>query len=640
MKTFLKNTRTTQALVLIACSGLTGSAFAAEYWLRADATTVGMPSGSATPLATDVPVTMWGFAPATVAGPGTAPVTVPGPRLVVPAGDTTLTIHLYNNLPSPVSIVVPGQTATMVPVKFADPQGRQRVRSFTHETPSGTLTTPVNYTWTNLRPGTYLYQSGTHPAVQVQMGLYGSMTSNAVDGLVAGSGQAYPGVAYDNETVLLYSEIDPALHAAVAGGTYGSVAYPSTVNYAPKYFLVNGAPYNSGAAALAAGNIGQQTLLRILNAGLQTHVPLLQGMNMRLVAEDGRAYAYPKEQYSVLLPAGKTVDAVIVPTGTAAATYAVYDRRLSLTNGAAPGGGMFTLLAVGGPVAGVPIATNDSYAVNEDTALTVVAPGVLGNDTGAGVLSAVLVNNVLHGTLQLMADGSFIYMPALNFFGADSFTYKTSNGTLSSNVATVNIVVAPINDAPIAVNDAYGIVTGGTLTVAAKGVLANDIDPDGDVITAALVAAPTKGTLTLSANGSFVYVSTAGSIGTDTFTYQASDGLLLSNIATVTVNILANKAPVAVNDAATVKRSTLAIPTSVIINVLANDYDTDGTLNPATVVIVNTPSRGGIAVANLNGTITFTPKVNFLGTDVFTYTVLDNLGAVSNRATVRVNVTR
>ena len=640
MKTLLKNTSTTRVLVLMACSSLAGPVSAAEYWLRADVTTVGMPSGNATPLATDVPVTMWGFAPATAAGPGTVPVSVPGPRLVVPAGDTTLTVHVYNNLSEPVSVVIPGQIATMVPVKFTDAHGRQRVRSFTHETPSGTLTIPVNYTWTNLRPGTFLYQSGTHAAVQVQMGLYGGVTKNAVDGLVAGSGQAYAGVAYDNEAVLLYSEIDPALHAAVAGGTYGTAAYPSTINYAPKYFLVNGAPYNASSVALAAGNIGQQTLLRILNAGLQTHVPVLQGMNMRLVAEDGRAYAYPKEQYSALLPAGKTLDAVIAPTGTAATTYPIYDRRLSLTNSTTPAGGMFTLLSVGGPVAGVPVATNDNYGVNEDTTLTILAPGVLGNDSGAGVLSAVLVNNVLHGALQLASNGSFIYMPALNFNGSDSFTYKVNNGTVSSNVATVNIAIAPMPDAPIAANDSYSIVSGGTLTVAAKGVLTNDVDPDGDLLTAALVAAPTKGTLTLSANGSFVYVSTIGSIGTDTFTYRASDGVLLSNVATVTVNILPNKAPIAVNDVVAVKRNTVAIPTSVIINVLVNDYDTDGTLNPASVAIVNTPSRGGSAVANSNGTITFTPKVGFLGTDVFTYTVKDNLGATSNKATVQVNVTK
>ena len=62
------------------------------------------------------------------------------------------------------------------------------------------------YTWNNLKPGTFIYHSGSNLAKQVHMGLYGAMTADAA------TGEAYPGVAYDNEVVLFYSEIDPALH--------------------------------------------------------------------------------------------------------------------------------------------------------------------------------------------------------------------------------------------------------------------------------------------------------------------------------------------------------------------------------------------------------------------------------------------
>ncbi len=78
-----------------------------------------------------------------------------------------------------------------------------------------------------------------------------------------------------------------------------------------------------------------------------------------------------------------------------------------------------------------PVATNDSYSTNEDTALNVSAPGVLGNDTDADSdpLTALLVSGPAHGTLTLNPNGSFIYTPAANYSGADSFSYKANDGT-------------------------------------------------------------------------------------------------------------------------------------------------------------------------------------------------------------------
>ena len=67
----------------------------------------------------------------------------------------------------------------------------------------------MSYTWTGVSPGTYLYHSGTNPTIQVQMGLYGAVTSDSA------AGMAYPGVPYASEVLLVYSEIDSAVHAAV-----------------------------------------------------------------------------------------------------------------------------------------------------------------------------------------------------------------------------------------------------------------------------------------------------------------------------------------------------------------------------------------------------------------------------------------
>ena len=191
-------------------------------------------------------------------------VTVPGPRITVPPGDTTLTINLMNCLPEATSLVIPGQPFTALPVRTGD-----RVRSMTPEATANGGT--ASYTFTGLKPGTFLYQSGSHPAVQVQMGLYGAMTKDA------SAGNAYAGVVYQHEAVLVYSEIDQALHEAVSAGTYGTDAGPtSTIDYRPSLFLINGESYTTDAVAtVAAGTADEVTLLRILNAGLHTHAPVL-----------------------------------------------------------------------------------------------------------------------------------------------------------------------------------------------------------------------------------------------------------------------------------------------------------------------------------------------------------------------------
>lgn len=304
---------------------------AAVFYLRAAPTTITMPD-------TGEVVTMWGFAKDTTATSRDGFVTVPGPTLEVSPGDSTLTINLINELPAlngqgtPVSLIVPGQISAMTPVRNTD----GRLRSFTHETSSGS--TGV-YTWNNIKPGTFIYQSGTHPALQVQMGLYGAVKKN-----VAAS-EAYPGISYQNEVLLHYSEVDPAFHATVASDDYGpgkSVA--STINYRPKYFLVNGRPFSGTSLPLPGGSVNQRTLIRFMNSGLKTHVPAFQGTHVITVAEDGHPSPYPLQSYSVFLPAGKALDVLWTPSSSG--LYPLYDRKLDLTNGKNIPGGMLTYLSV------------------------------------------------------------------------------------------------------------------------------------------------------------------------------------------------------------------------------------------------------------------------------------------------------
>ena len=92
-----------------------------------------------------------------------------------------------------------------------------------------------------------------------------------------------------------------------------------------------------------------------------------------------------------------------------------------------------------------PVAVNDGYATGENTALTVLAPGVLANDTKTSghTITAAVVATSAHGTLTLNADGSFTYTPTTGYSGSDSFTYKDTDATAgtTSNTATVTIVV-------------------------------------------------------------------------------------------------------------------------------------------------------------------------------------------------------
>ena len=177
---------------------------------------------------------------------------------------------------------------------------------------------------------------------------------------------------------------------------------------------------------------------------------------------------------------------------------------------------------------------------------------MLANDTDvdSATLTAALVAGPSHGTLTLNANGSFSYTPAANYNGTDTFTYTASDGSLTSNVATVSIVVNSVNDAPVAANDGYTINEDSPLTVVAPGVLGNDTDVDSATITAVLVAGTAHGSLTLNANGGFSYVPAANYNGSDSFTYKANDGSLDSNVATVSITVTAvNDAPVASDQA-------------------------------------------------------------------------------------------
>ena len=185
-----------------------------------------------------------------------------------------------------------------------------------------------------------------------------------------------------------------------------------------------------------------------------------------------------------------------------------------------------------------PVAADDAFDGTEDEVLTIVAAGVLGNDTdGDGeALTATVVESPRWGELELASNGSFTFAPARDSSGVVTFRYAASDGLLS-DTATVTLTIAPRADAPVAVADAYQVGEDDVLTVlAATGVLSNDADADGDTLTAAVVESPRWGELNLSSNGGFAFTPARDSSGVVTFRYAASDGLL-SDTATVTITV-------------------------------------------------------------------------------------------------------
>ncbi|MEL7143213.1 MAG: Ig-like domain-containing protein [Cyanobacteria bacterium J06643_4] len=275
-------------------------------------------------------------------------------------------------------------------------------------------------------------------------------------------------------------------------------------------------------------------------------------------------------------------------------------------------------------------AVNDAPAVADDSASTAEATpvtiDVLSNDTDidGDTLSVSAVSDGNNGTVTINGDGTVEYTPINGFNGSDSFTYTVSDGELTSQ-GTVNVSVAAVNQAPVAVVDS---VVGDEDTTITGNVLDNDLDADGDDLTAALENGPSNGNLVLNADGSFAYTPNTNFNGSDSFTYTVSDGAL-SDTGTVKITVNAvNNAPNAIDDSG----STLE-DQAVTISVLANDTDVDGD-----TLSVNAVSNGANGVVSITGagTVEYTPNVGFSGNDSFTYTVSD--GELTDVGTVSVVV--
>jgi uncharacterized delta-60 repeat protein len=183
-----------------------------------------------------------------------------------------------------------------------------------------------------------------------------------------------------------------------------------------------------------------------------------------------------------------------------------------------------------------PNAIPDAATTSEDESV-VIDLLANDNDPDGDPLAVTALGAAAHGTVVNLSGGHVRYTPNANVNGTDAFTYAIGDGQGGSDTTTVTITIAPVNDAPVAAGDSYATTQDITLSVPAPGVLANDTDVDGPGLTAVLAAGAVHGTVTLQPNGSFQYVPAPGFSGSDSFTYRASDGAALSNVATVGITV-------------------------------------------------------------------------------------------------------
>ncbi len=264
---------------------------------------------------------VWGYASAAA-----TPPSLPGPILTVNQGDT-VTINLTNGLTEATTLFV---------------QGQQMIPDTTGVAPGASKA----YTFVATNPGTYLYEAGllSNSSHQVAMGMYGALV---VQSSTPGQAYANPDSAFDDEALLVFSELDPNLNNSSPPSSF------DMRDYHPTYFLINGKSYPQ-TDPISVG-VGSKVLLRLANAGLQIHSISTLGLQQSIVALDGSPSSFPRKLTADSISPGQTSDVIVtMPViATGSRRYAIFDANFVLSNNSSQGfGGMLTFLKVDSGFAG------------------------------------------------------------------------------------------------------------------------------------------------------------------------------------------------------------------------------------------------------------------------------------------------
>lgn len=301
-----------------------------------------------------------------------------------------------------------------------------------------------------------------------------------------------------------------------------------------------------------------------------------------------------------------------------------------------------------------PTAVTDPVNVNEGTTVSSVVGGatsLLANDIDLDLPNDTLtfdttpVTSVIHGSLQLFANGTFQYTHDGSETISDSFQYRIHDALNRESIGTVLITVNPVNDNPISRPDTIEVTEAGTATVllnTATSVLSNDSDAESLVtaLNATVAIAPQHGSLTLNLNGTFSYQHDGSESLTDRFTYQVTDPQGGASQAVVAIRIVPvnDNTPVAVNDSAQVQQggAILALGNGAV-SVARNDIDLDLPFDAFTVTKLSNPANGTVTL-NADGSFLYTHNGSNSSSDSFTYRLTDAAGHVSNTGTVNIAI--
>ncbi|MFN3192487.1 MAG: Ig-like domain-containing protein [Aureliella sp.] len=281
-----------------------------------------------------------------------------------------------------------------------------------------------------------------------------------------------------------------------------------------------------------------------------------------------------------------------------------------------------------------PVASGESYSVDEDDVIEVQSGTLLANDfdSDSDDLTVFLEQGPSGGTLELDADGGFRYQPDPDFHGTDQFTYHVSDGALTSDIVSVDILVNSVVDLPQANNDFIDTAEDSPLLIPSDALMSND--EMGELTGASLVLAdlPENGDLQVDENGDLTYTPDANFHGSDAFTYRLGDGDTLSDLAVVEIEIQSlNDAPIAEADEfQTNAGESLSITPEQLV---ANDLDPEG--DSLTVEIVEPPAHGTLSQSD-TGEWVYQADEGYAGPDEFLYSVTD--GQESSTASVVINV--
>jgi hypothetical protein len=262
-----------------------------------------------------------------------------------------------------------------------------------------------------------------------------------------------------------------------------------------------------------------------------------------------------------------------------------------------------------------PVAVAQSVQTNQNTNLPIT---LTATDAENDPLTFSVLTAPTHGGLSGTAP-NLTYVPSANFFGADSFQFVANDGKVNSASATVSITVSKVNHPPVATPQSVSVLHDHSILIALSGT-----DADNDALTFSVVTAPAHGSFTGTAPR-LTYKPSAGFGGADSFTFKANDGTVDSAAATVSITVIANRAPVAGAQSVSATQDTAK---SIVLSATDADGDT------LTYSFVQ-PAHGSLSGAAPN--LTYTPATGYSGADSFSFKANDGL-ADSNSATVSITV--